>query len=101
MLLRRHEAETGRLVDAARGVQRFLRPEHDLAVPARPRECHAFGHELLAESEAARSRLDDEQPELRDRLRFGDQENAADVLAVALGDPAALARRIEMLDEFA
>ena len=49
--------------------------------------------------EAARRRLDEQQAKLRDRLRFGNDEDRADDLSVALGDPAALALRIEVVDE--
>ena len=47
----------------------------------------------------ARARFDEQQPELRDGVALPDAEDRADPLAVELGDPAALALRVEVLDE--
>ena len=70
-------------------------------------EARAFGNKPLADAEAAGRRLDQQQAQLRDagkrllgrvvaRLH---EQHAADVGAVALGDPAGFALRVEAIDE--
>jgi hypothetical protein len=59
----------------------------------------ALGHELLAEAESARGRLDQQRPQLRGVFVFLDNKDAAGKLVVALGDPARLALRFEIIDE--
>src|SRR6266404_6116371 len=61
---------------------------------------NAFLHQAMANAEAARLLLDKEQTQLGDFGTFLDQENGADDLAVAFGDPAAFAFGVEILDEF-
>ena len=68
-----------------------------VAGPAR--EADALVDEPLADAEPARARLDEQQSQLGHLLRLPDEEHGADDLAVAFGDPAALARRIEVVEE--
>src|SRR5262249_17419236 len=99
MLLALDEAEPGGLVEAPRRDQHVVGPEPEPAVAAAPRETDAFGDEALADAEAARLGRDDEEAELGDALRLFHDEDRADDLALAFGDPAALALRIEMAEE--
>src|SRR5437016_7513375 len=94
-----HPPETALLVDRARRGEIRLRPEHELAVALGARKGDAFFDQPPAEPAAARRGLDDQQAQLGGRSRLLDDEHRADALAAALGDPAALARRIEVLDE--
>src|SRR6202795_2079200 len=94
-----HEAIARSLVDAPRGHENAIGPERDLPVARLAREALALGDEARADPEAARRRLDEQEPELGDRLRVRDEEDRADDLAVLLGHPAALALRIEALHE--
>ena len=74
----------------------LLRPQPHAAVADLAREADALVDQPRADAEPARLRLDQQQPQLGDASSTAlDQEHAADVLAVALGDPAALALRIE------
>src|SRR3989449_7624508 len=59
----------------------------------------AFLDQPPAEAAATRPGFDDQQPQLGGRSRLLDDEHRADALAVHLGDPAALERGIEVLDE--
>src|SRR6185436_18571275 len=69
-----------------------------LPVALRAREGDAFLDQPPPEAGAARRRLDQQEAEPR-RALVVDDEDAADALAVALGDPAALALRVEVLEE--
>ena len=93
------ELEARALVDAAGCDEDVVCPEHQLAIARRPRETEALVHESRADTEASRPRLDEEEPELRDRLCLLDAEHAPGALAVDLRDPAALALGIEVCDE--
>src|SRR5262249_49865569 len=94
----RHALEAGALVDAPRVHQHAARPQADLAVAAGAREADAFVDQPGAEAEPARLRIDQQQAELRDLGRALLEEDATDRLAVEVGDPAALARGIVVLD---
>src|SRR5581483_7072080 len=91
--------EAARSVDPARGGQLTVRPEGDLAVPGLAREPDALVDEAATDAEAARALVDDQEAELGSRGRFLDEAHRPDVLAVHLGNPAALARRVEALEE--
>src|SRR3989442_5538569 len=84
-----HELEARALVDAPSGDEHAVRPERDRAIAGLPREADAFGHEPSADAEASRARLDEQEPELCDGFRSLDDEDGADDVALALGDPAA------------
>ena len=94
-----HQAETGLLVEVPGGIETLVGPERDLPVARLSREADALGHEAPADAESSRGRLDEEQPELGDGRGLPDQEDAADVLAIPLGDPASLPLRIEVSEE--
>src|SRR5262249_33678342 len=89
------EAEPSALLDRAGGVKDVVGPEDDLAAAGAAGEGDAFLDEALADAEAARLGIDDQEPKLRHRRRFPHQKDRAHVLPVLLGDPAALALRIE------
>src|SRR5215467_2719714 len=91
--------ETRILVEPARRGELTVRPQRHLAIARVPREPNALVHQTAADAETARARIDDQQPQPGDRLRFGDHEHRADVGAVFLRDPAPLPRRIEALQE--
>ena len=77
-----------------------MRPQRDLLVPGLAREPHAFVGQPRTETEAAAFRIDQQQADARGIGRsIFHQHDAADVLAVYVGDPAALARRIIVVDE--
>ena len=99
MCLALGEPEPGRLINVPRREQVLLRPQRERPVSALAREAHALGDEMPAESQSARLRVDDQQPQLRHRRRLANEEYRTDALTVALGDPAPLAARIELQDE--
>src|SRR5258708_31886430 len=92
-------AEAGLGVQAARRVQLALRPERQRAIAGVARKADAFLDQPASDAEPARGGLDEQQPQLRHRLRFPDDEHRADDRAVAFRDPAALAARVEMIEE--
>src|SRR5580765_41565 len=73
-------------------------PQHELPVTLLARKPDALLDQAPAEAAAARGRLDQQQAQPRFALVV-DDEDAADALAVAFGDPAALALRVEVLEE--
>src|SRR6185369_2529494 len=93
------EAIARSLVDAPRRDEDTVGPERDLPIARLAREALALGDEARTDAEAARRRLDEQEPELGHGLRLRHEEDRADDLAVLLGHPAALALRIEALDE--
>src|SRR5262245_55809914 len=86
-------------VDASRNRQHAVRPQGDLPVAPLAREAYAFFDQALADAKAARLRIHDEKPQLRDRLGLPHEEHRSDDLAVLLDDPAALAPGVEVSDE--
>src|SRR2546421_506180 len=79
-----NETEAGLRVDLAGGDEHAVGPERDLAIAGLPREAHAFCDQSCADPQAARLRMDDQEPQLADRLRLRDEEDGADDLAVHL-----------------
>src|SRR3989442_225426 len=94
-----HEAEAGLFVDAPGGMQHVVGPQREPAVAALAGEAPAFAYKALADPEPARPGLDQEQTQLRDRLRFLDAKHPPHVLTVQLRDPAALPLRVVLADE--
>src|ERR1700751_5886740 len=95
------ELESGLLIDAMGGDEYALRPERDSAVSDRAREANAFVDESFAEAESARSGLDEEQTQLR-RVGFigmVHKDDPAERDSVPLGDPAAVALGLLLIDE--
>src|SRR5262249_24430929 len=74
-------------------------PEHDLPVARLSGEALTVADQAFSDAKPARLRNDQQQPQLRHCLRLFDEEDAADVLAIHLGNPASLTFRIEVLDE--
>ena len=67
-----------------------------LSVAGAGGETDAFIDEPLADAEPASGGIGEEETQLCDARRFRDEKHAAGVFAAALGDPASLARRIEV-----
>src|SRR2546429_599898 len=99
MRLLSDELESGALINAARRGQIALRPQGHGRVACGPREAQAFLDEARAELQSSGARIDDQQPKFRNFVILPHDEHRADALALELGDPAALALRIEVLDE--
>src|SRR2546430_5562608 len=99
MRLLADKLEPGALVDAARRGQNALRPQGHGRIACGFCEAQAFLDQARAELQSSGPRIDDQQAELCDLVVLSDHEGRADALAVELGDPAALAARIEVFDE--
>src|SRR3984893_2286784 len=93
------ECKAGALVDAAGGGEHALGPERDLAVARLACKAHSLLDQSGADTEPARLGLDQKEAQPRDLLRFPHQQDRADILALALGDPAALALGGVVADE--
>src|SRR5207237_730687 len=91
MLLLAHELEARLTIDATRRHYLTLRPEHQFAIAGRPRELHAFAHESFAQAKSACGRLDIQQPQFGDGLRFRHQEYRSQDLSIPIGNPTPLA----------
>src|SRR5258708_19637889 len=85
------ERKAGALVDAAGAGEHALGPECDLAVARFARKAQSLLDQPGADAEPARLGLDQKEAQPRDLRRFPHQQDRADILALALGDPAALA----------
>src|SRR5437879_7813544 len=94
-----HEAKARLFVDASGGMQHVVGPQREPAVAGLAGEAHAFAYKALADPEPARPGLDQEQAQLRDRLRFLDAKHRPHVLTVQLRDPAALPLGVVLADE--
>src|SRR5262249_55565090 len=95
-----NELETGLFVDMPGGGEQAVRPQHDLLVPRLPGEPQTFVDQALADAQPTRARFDQQQAQLRLRLRRLDEEPGTGDLAAAFGDPASLAFRIIVPNEF-
>src|ERR1700737_2767741 len=94
-----HQAKAGGLVDMAGRDQHGVGPQRDLAIAPRAGEADALGDEPAADAEPARPGLDIEQAQFGDLLALLDEEYGTGDRTLALGDPAALAVGVEVLDE--
>src|SRR5262249_4653444 len=56
------QLESGPFVDATRSLEDAVGPQNDLRVPRLPCETDAFPHQLRANPQAARARLDEQEP---------------------------------------
>src|SRR5438445_6344410 len=95
------QLEAGRLVDAACRAQYVVGPQRQRLVALGAREGDAFVDQPLADAEATRRRLDIEQTQLSHLGRLAYDEDRANHLAFAFGDPAGLPLRDEIPDELA
>src|SRR5262245_62941775 len=93
------ELKARALIDAAGGGEHALGPQRDLAVARLARKAQRLLHQSGADAEPARLGLDQEKAQPRDLLCVPHQQNRSDILALALGDPAALALAIMVADE--
>src|SRR5258706_15176481 len=82
-----HEGEPLGRVDPPGREQDALRPERDRAVAGLAREAHALVDEALADAEATRARIDDEEAELGHPAGALHEKHGAHALAVLLRDP--------------
>src|SRR5690606_41631950 len=80
-------------------LQDVVGPERDAGIARRAGEGDAFRDEPPAEAEAPRRRLDEEQPQLRHLVGLAHETDGAEPDAVVLGDPEALARRVEIFGD--
>src|SRR5262245_862183 len=87
-------------VNMTGGMEHVVGPEHDLPVACLTGEALALADQAFSDAKPTRLRIDQQQPQLRNCLRFFDEENRPDVHSVLLGNPAALPFRIEVPDEF-
>ena len=89
------------LVEVAGGVEDTVRPQGDFAVVGVAGEEGALADEGTAEAQATGRGVDEEEAETGGSAGFFvfDEEDGADGFAVALGDPAALAGGVEVVDE--
>src|SRR5216683_7648923 len=81
------------------GDQHIVGPQRDLAIAPLAGEADALGDEPAADPEPARPGLDIEQAQFGDLLALLDEQHRTGDRTLALGDPAALARGVEILDE--
>lgn len=90
------EREAAGAVDPARRFERVVRPQADTGVACGAGEVEAGVDETPAESVAARVGVDEEDAELGrvPIVRVGDEEDAADAVAVELGDPGRFSLRV-------
>ena len=95
------ELEAGLLIDMVRGMENALRPERHSFVTAGAGEGDALCHQRFSKTKTTRSRFNKKHAQLGNAFAFRmtDKKDAAETLAIALGDPAALAPRIEVSDE--
>src|SRR5688500_16054528 len=87
----------GLLVYAPGGEQKAVRPKCDLLVSGSTGKSGALIDQSLSDTQSARVRIDDKQSQPCDVIRFFDQKNRPDILAVLLRDPASFLFRIEIL----
>src|SRR5919197_3540709 len=99
MRLGADEMKPGALVEAPRADEHVVGPQRDAAIAGEPGEAQAFRDKALADAEPARLLLDEQKAQLRHLVARLHEEHRADDLALLLGDPAALALRIEALEE--
>ena len=88
------------LINAARRKQYALCPKRDLAIATASGEGDALIDQPFAESVTARRRVDQQQTDFCDLIGLLHQKDRADLFAVDLGNPAALACGIEVFQKF-
>ena len=96
MLLLLDELKPRSLIDLPRRMQYVIGPQAHPAVSTGNREVDALLHQTPPDTEPARSRLDQQQTQLRDIVRLPHQEDTSDSLTVPFRDPASLGRGIEV-----
>src|SRR5487761_1582484 len=94
------QLEAGRLVEMPRGVEALLRPQHHLVIDGGAHQAQALGDQSLAGTAATCRARPQEHAQLGDPIALPYQRDAADRLAIELGDPAALARWIVLAQEW-
>src|SRR5690606_26825168 len=99
--LLRDEAVALLLVDPPCRDEDRIGPQRDRVIAHLPRETRALVDQSAADAEPARTRLDEQHPQLRHPLAFRmlHEHHRADVLAILLRNPAALTLWIEVADE--
>src|SRR5215210_9016180 len=99
MRLLRGEGKSGALINRTRRGQIALRPQGHGRISCGFGEAQAFLDQAPAKLQSAGARIDDQQAKFGDRLGLAHNEYRADAFALELRDPAALALRVEILDE--
>src|ERR1700737_840562 len=94
-----HQAKGGGLVDMAGSAQHVVGPQRDLAIAPLAGKADALGDEPAADPEPPRRGLDIEQTQFGLLVALFDEEYGTGDRTLALGDPAALAVGVEILDE--
>ena len=89
-----HPLKAALRVDGARRRQVGVGPQHQLGVTLGAGEGDAFVGQPPAQAQPARGGRQDQQAQQRLRRAFAHHEDRAHALAVQLGDPAALPRRV-------
>src|SRR5262245_8322187 len=98
--LTRCQLEPRALVDVPCGREHAVRPQSDFCIAFGKRKAHALIYKSGTQSESARFRVDQQQAQACDiGLVVLYQHDAADILAVHLGDPAPFALGIKIVDE--
>ena len=90
---------TGLFIDVTGGIQHAVGPQHDLPIACLSGEALTLADQAFSDAKPARLWIDQQQPQLRRRLRLFDEEDGTDILAVNLCNPAALPFRIEVPNE--
>src|SRR5437867_5424198 len=93
------ETIAGTLIEVPSGEEHAVCPQHDLPITGLSRKARAFVHQTGADTESTSPRFHEQQTQLSHRLRFLHEQNAAEVDAVLLRDPAAFALAIEFPHE--
>src|SRR5579885_2790337 len=99
MRLLGHQLEAGLLVDMASRDENAVGPEHHLLISPAARETNALLNQPSAESQTARSRLDQQQAQFGNRLVVLHDKDRADDLPVHLRNPATLPFGTIVVDE--
>ena len=95
----RLDPRTGRATVMARGCEHAVGPQRHRPVARLVRKPQRLRHQPRTDAEPARLGLHQQQAQPRHFLGLLHQQDRAHVLPIALGNPAPLAGRIEVLDE--
>ena len=97
MRFRRHTRKACLLIDTPRGHQHIVGPERQGPIALVTSKLDAGINQPAPQAEAARGGLDIQQPKLGHAAARTDHERGADDEPVALRDPTAFGRRVEVL----
>src|ERR1041385_4884843 len=86
-----NETIAGMFIEVPSGEEYAVRPQHDLPITGLSRKACALVHQTAADAESTSPRFHEQQAQLSHRLRFLHEQDAANVDALLLRDPAAFA----------